>query len=331
MALFSDVFRVRALRNPAFYAHNEASDDFWKLRILFMENPPHVDPFHDPLLGHRKPSIEPRTYKHAKDGEINGRIPVLLYGDSFANCGDLPREKSLEGILNSDPRFNERHFLVDYAVGAHGLDQTLLLYENTVGRYSRPIVLMAPLDHDIDRSILTLRERCKPHFGFRDGALELRGVPPEPDPVAYVNQHPPEICFYLGRLVLKGLFNFDWNTLSNRARKEKVGTAILDRMAQDLKRRQLRHLFLVFEVTENARRKPTWRRNLIQGVLQRHGSQHVFTSDLLRSHAPMKGFDPLQYQVSRTDLHPNETYVRLVAEHILRWILEEERRRNPGA
>jgi len=102
---------MKEWRDPLLYADGDSSDDYWLLRVRFGAPPA---PRSDPLLGHIKTDITPGTYTHRQAGNLNGRTPVLLYGDSFANCA-TPARDCFEGLFNSNARFAEKYYLLNYA------------------------------------------------------------------------------------------------------------------------------------------------------------------------------------------------------------------------
>ena len=123
--LFSETFFMKPLKRPEFYA-NEWDGNYFKLRHFFNEK--YKEPS-DKILGWTSPSIVvSKTYSHTDDPKIENRVPVLLYGDSFAHC-HAPNGQCVHDILNGDPNFNGSHYLLNYGVSGYGADQIYLLYK----------------------------------------------------------------------------------------------------------------------------------------------------------------------------------------------------------
>lgn len=79
--LFSGLSVMQKLRVEHLYADG---GDMWNLRYFF-GGKAYIRPYPvHPLLGWVSKKVSPDTYEHISSGEIIGRIPVLLYGDSFA-------------------------------------------------------------------------------------------------------------------------------------------------------------------------------------------------------------------------------------------------------
>src|SRR5262249_36047810 len=112
--LFSDIPYMQQYRDPALYAYME-SDNYWKLALLFGKyKPPQTPP---PELGWVRRLIDWQTYVHVESVKAADKRPVLLYGDSFVACAEqLPKEECFQGMLNGDPHFSHKHYLLNYGV-----------------------------------------------------------------------------------------------------------------------------------------------------------------------------------------------------------------------
>jgi len=170
--LFSEAPFVKPLQKAGLYADCTSSDDYWKLLYLF---PGHDEPsgaryqrgskvsHYDSQLGWVNSLISPETYRHTDAADLGSRTPILLYGDSFAQCRTRPDE-CFQGLVNGDPQLNSTHRLLNYGVWGYGLDQIYLLYRKTIDLYEDPIVGISSLPEDMDRAVLTVRDAPKPHF-----------------------------------------------------------------------------------------------------------------------------------------------------------------------
>ena len=165
------------LRQPQnFFTQDEPG--FWTTSVRFTptERLKPVPNF-DPVVGWTGSRVEPLTYEHDDEDLLLTRRPVLLYGDSFAECTTGPRE-CWQGLLQRSGR-GRTHALLNYGVGGYGFDQTVLLMQRSLDRFADrdPIVIVSIfVDDDLNRILVPFRGWGKPRFGVRDGAL----VAPEP-------------------------------------------------------------------------------------------------------------------------------------------------------
>ncbi len=327
--LFSGAKFMESFRRAELYADYHSDDDFWKLLYSFGLCHPPVHP--DALLGWVKPSIEPGTYDHAKRPELQWRIPVLFYGDSFATCS-TPPEDCFHGILNKDAGFSSRYYMINYAVAGYGLDQIYLLFDRTVQRYRRPIVIISLLDTDLDRSVLTFRDGQKPYFVLQNGKLQLQGVPINPEPKEYLEAHPPEIGCYLCAAGMRMLFDGVSNDGGSRGlisnsriafgrieEKKRLNRAIILNMRDILRQRNIPYLFVVFESPVRIWEDPDWRLKFLTTLFQQYGIPYMLARDVIRKHSYQDTYCPQKYMFSPRNWHPNSTYNRLIAERIAQW------------
>ena len=211
--LFSDLALMKPLRRPGLYADHNTSDNYWKLQRLFscigqtQTDSLQRIPNYDPLLGWVNPLIHAGSYQHVDVAGIGTRTPVLLYGDSFAQCR-TSADECFQAILNQDSRFVEKNYLINYGVWGYALDQTCLLYQKSIDLYQKPLVIISLLPEDMDRSLLKVRDYPKPYFELVKGELELRGVPVNPDLNVYYSAHRPDIKSYF--LAMLKLWAYDY-------------------------------------------------------------------------------------------------------------------------
>lgn len=190
--LCSNTSIMDKFRDPALYANWFCEDDHWKLLYQFHKISKQSP---DKLLGWVKPSISQNTYLHKNFSELNNRRPVLLYGDSFANC--MPSENCFGEILNSDEVFNQEFYLLNYGIVGYGLDQIYLLFKHSIANYQAPIVIASLMTFDMDRSILSVRGGPRPYFKVNEEDLELIGPPKNTNHQNFFSNNPPEIRSYL--------------------------------------------------------------------------------------------------------------------------------------
>jgi len=255
--LFGDGWAARAgarLRQCHLYARPGNEDDSWKLRALFSADHgarPHEFP--DPELGWIKATIEPGTYRHAEEELLDGKRPLLVYGDSFAQC-TTDRHDAFEALLERS-ELAERYALLNFGVGGYGVDQMYLLLRATIERYVErdPLVVVCILvDEDLDRTILSLRNFPKPRFTLAGDELVLHR-PEQTSAAEFVAAHPLQIHSYLWRFLTvgSGLLpdRVAWLFLGEedaRAEKRALNARLLRAMRDLLVERGLDHFFVLF-------------------------------------------------------------------------------------
>ncbi|MCB9171151.1 MAG: hypothetical protein H6594_12460, partial [Flavobacteriales bacterium] len=251
--LFSGMTGFAHLRQPGLYARNYPdttglifSQEYWKLYTL-LGGPlrPPEDPH--PLLGWTG-YFDGTTYKPRNAPPANGRRPVLLFGDSFAQCVTVT---CFEGILNADSAFAKDHYFINYGAGGYGLDQIALLYHQVIDRYDHPFVVLSMMTRDMERALLDARVGEKPRFSLEGDSLVLHNVPIDPDPEAWYAANGPGIPSYLWRLVDHVVFKdslvSEEETVRTKQDMERLNEALLREAIDDLNARHIDHLILLFE------------------------------------------------------------------------------------
>jgi hypothetical protein len=186
---------------PSYFQRFE--EGYWTSLVRFSEKA-RKDPIpgYDPVLGWRSRLIEAQSFAHPDEPKLGDRRPVLLYGDSFAQCLTRPRA-CWQGLMERSA-LRSTHGLLNYGVGGFGIDQTYLMLRSSLGRFAErePIVIVSVmLDDDLDRAVLPFRCWPKPRFHLEDGRLV------EPEPVeegveAYLERHPAGVVSWLWRLLI---------------------------------------------------------------------------------------------------------------------------------
>ena len=312
-----DLFHEK-LRQPRTYASYHSDDAYWKLQARFdsKKRPTKVHP----VLGWVN-DVNPGTYRHYASEQVGERTPVLMYGDSFAECAT---KRCFEDILNKDPEFSRSHYLLNHGVGGYGVDQIALLYEKTIGLYDDPIVVFSLMTKDLDRSILSYRSMQKPYFVIKDGALELSGVPIDADQAKYLEENPPRIRSYLWRLLIHsnvlpvGLRHALTGRDDAIARKIELNRMILERVLSDLRARNVPFVVLVFH--PHLKRKPmdgpgTWRDAFLRDFLEQQGVPYIWSKSVILRDAEGSGRKPAAYFFPGNN-HPNGLGNRLIAREI---------------
>ena len=327
--LFSETPFMRTLKRPEFFA-NEWDSDYFKLRHFFEQK--YQEPS-DKLLGWRNFRITASsTYAHIDDANIGNRTPVLLYGDSFAECTTCPDE-CFQDILNRDTHFSGTHYLLNYGVGGYGVDQTYLLYQKTIANYQSPIVVIGVLNYDLDRNITPVTWGLKPFFTVDKGNLQYHNSHLRSNVDEFFKRHPPTIVSYLWRLAihegsLPGCVTASFKSMEERRTDiQLISRAVLLELSEDLKRRNIPHVFVIFEWSKRMIEPPDWRVQFLVDFFRSNHVDFIMAREALVKHEQSGTFDWQKYTVS--DGHPNALYNRLVSEQILHWLwgLEQQRGR----
>lgn len=307
------------LRDPHRFANCLIDDDWWILEHAwrtqrwFCERKPH------PLLGWVG-NFSRDTYAHLQKDELNGRIPVLLYGDSFAQC--LEEATSFQAFLNNDEEFSKTHYLLNYGVGGYGVDQIYLLFLNSIDHYEKPFVIFSFMTLDLDRSILTVRDGQKPYFVADGDDMRLAGVPIDPDIDRFYRMHPPYIRSYFWRLLFHSMEYGKQECISRRREKQTldINRRILAATIRELRSRKLDFIFLVFQPIESFCGKPNWnwRDVWIMNFLDGENIPYICTKDVLDRKAPGRKMMDL---FVHNNWHPTPFANRLIAEEIKRQVL----------
>ena len=188
-------------RRPRHFADSKADADYWKLQYLFQPADARRDlRSHHPELGWTSQLFSGDTFEHVDEPRINGRRPVLLFGDSFARCA-LPHDGCWQMQLERTQDLSQEFCILNYGVRGYGLDQTLLLLRRVLPRWLErsPVVIFSLLvDDDIDRCALRFRNAPKPVLEL-DGET-LRTLEPGAEGTrAWVRENPPDVTSYLWR------------------------------------------------------------------------------------------------------------------------------------
>lgn len=332
LLLFSKLSFMSPLQSAKLYADDPTYELFW-LEDSF--NPTHNKPT-DPLLGwvNRK-LITPISYRHADDTSIASRRPVLFYGDSFVQC-HTPSQDCYQGILNTDRSFSSNYYCLNYGVSGYGLDQTYILYSKTVSRYDNPIVIVGILDSDIERSILPYTFGVKPYFVLENGNLQCHTdhIDIELLNTEFLERHPVNVWSYLGRLLIWGriippsLTTWVRSVEQRKTSIKSLNSSILFRMVEDLRKRDLQCLFILFEWPKAMGGPKDWRILWLADLLKSEGVGHVLARDLIEK-TGSPGFDPNRILAGGDGMHFNAEGNRLVSQYILSWIESRSKRTLP--
>jgi hypothetical protein len=329
-ALLSNSDSFRALKNPDVYAdlirHEQGdfyNEDYWKLNYIF--NHQEGDGLSDTLLGWTG-DFGGAERVHKREIELQGRRPVLFYGDSFTECVDTVA--CFEDWLNSDTVFSRGHFMLNYGTGGYGTDQIYLAMSTTAKCFNDPFVLVGILTTDLDRSMLQFRDAQKPYFELANNKLLLRGTPVPTNIGEYVSENPPKITSYL--------FNRLKNTRLWRGYKEdprandfiqrtkELNTAILNQLFDELEIITQSYAVVVFHPEHHVFND--WRLRYLREFLIGREIPYVCGLDLRVRDTTFLEYNTNNYVIENNG-HPTSHMNKLLANEIRGLILSDSFRK----
>ena len=253
--------------------------------------------------------IAPETYRHSADVPGETRRPILLFGDSYAQCV-TGRETCFEGLLASSDLADE-YVLLNYGVGGFGLDQAWLLYERAIENFAGrdPIVIVTTLvDADLARCLLRFRGWPKPRLAV-DEAGKLRSIAPElmSDTGAYLEEHGLGIRSFAWNYLIYGT---DWlprswrrdvdKELAQKQEMRALAGAIVRRWKRDLEQRGLESVFVLFQPMPHF--DPgfdSWEQRFYVGLLERIEWPYQSCRDAIRADALETGRGLAAYYIQK--------------------------------
>jgi hypothetical protein len=325
LLLFSDVSFMQRFRSPDLYGSWDSDDNYWKLYYLFggrFRPPEHPHP----QLGWVG-AFSRETYLHEDVDRVGNRIPILLYGDSFAECSTIEdKQKCFQGLVNSDPQLSGRFFLLNYGVGGYGVDQMYLLLKDSLPHYENPFVVVGIMTQDLDRSALSVRIGQKPFFRIERGQLILKGVPVEQDPGRFFSENPPQVVSYLARMWANtgGRFTrvkqFILGTEEQKNTKITVNEKIILEIVMELRQRRIPHLFVIFYPDWIYDDPADWREMFLRTLLETHRIPYLSTKEIIWDDAKKVGKHPKDYHY---DGHPTARAYQVLSQALKTRVLEK--------
>lgn len=319
--IFSHAPVFKNLKKPGNYSF-EISDDYWKLLYRFdttWKPPQHPHP----LLGWIG-FFDWKTLQHRDaNRKKEEQRPVLLYGDSFAQCQN-DSIQCFEDILNRDSTFSKNNFLFNYGVGGYGVDQAHLLFTKTVAAFEKPFVIFSIMPTDMDRCMLSVRTGQKPYFIETESGLELKGVPIDSIPENFYNQHPPEITSYLySRIYHSRLHPSSANLILKpkyRPKMLSLNKKLILKTAEELDKRKLDYVFIIFDELYSP--EGIWR---VDSLKQFFIDKHLYfinAGQLADEDSNRLGGFEFERYILQNDGHPTSYYNSLVCNEIKKYILD---------
>jgi hypothetical protein len=265
---------ARKVGSPSRFAFQH-EDLYWNfVRRLATSEAPSFEPPHDPQLGWTWPLIRPGSYEHAEERWLEGRRPVLLFGDSYSACL-TGREACFEGLHEASP-LATRSQLLNYGVCGYGFDQTWLLARAAVARHAAldpAVVIGILLDDDLRRMLLTLREYPKPRLRVADGRVVVPGEPIAS--LADLRAAPPPLPLSWSWTWLRRALRsnpLDDPESTERRELEQLTRALLGELVADLRARELDYFFLLFHPAHGFRSEGDWGTRLLRDTLDELGA-----------------------------------------------------------
>jgi len=301
LILFVDVPGLRKVTLQLRQANNffeKREPGFWTTSVAFTPTDRLKPiPAFDPLVGWAGSRVEPGTYRHRDENALAGRRPVLLFGDSFAECVTPPQE-CWQGLLNRS-EFGRTHFLLNYGVGGYGLDQSVLMLRAGLDAYREqdPIVILSVfVDDDLQRMLLPFRGWPKPRFEVEDGRLIEPGPVPE-GVEAFLDEQAPFVWSWAWRYVARRGADEQAGAADDRARIEELTPLLLAALKLDLEREGVTWFVVLFQgdsLLTPEGREDAWEHDFLARTLRELGIPYVSMRRELIEHATKPGASPKQ-------------------------------------
>lgn len=237
-------------RDAGLYLSTNICDDYFELIYLFSTPERRRMPILPQReLGWVSTTLDPETLRHPDEERVAGRRPALLFGSSYAVCW-FQEQACFQQLLERSDLARD-HCLLNFGVGAYGLDQVVLLAGKVVPRFAAldPVVILTVVvDADLPRSQVAFFMAPKPRFVAQAGEFRLR-LPDELDPQAFIERHPPEIRSYAWRYLAHALGLLEESSAARQQRvAERRGLAAfcLGRAHAELEAHGIEHFVVLF-------------------------------------------------------------------------------------
>ncbi len=329
--LFGNAKAFNFLREPSYYSNyirhvpeDFYDDDYWKLNYIFKKKRYKNEDPH-PLLGWII-NFNKKTLVHNDSNKVGNKRPVLLYGNSFAMC--VYQSKCFQDILNEDNDFAKEYYLLNYGVGAYGVDQIYLLMNETVDKYNKPFVVFSLLTTDMDRCMLSVRDAQKPYFVETDSGLQLQGVPINQPSSEYFRKNRPKIRSYLYNKFRNSVLNpFKKDEIREKDYIEKIKSInklILDKAFERLRKSEIDFVVLLFHPLHHD--KSEWRSLFLIDYFDANNVPYIYDLELVEKDTTFSTYEPDHYAIHGNG-HPTTHLNALISNEIKRYILDVDYRK----
>ena len=284
-----------------------------------------------PLLGWYA-RFDPQNFMHSETKFLHGRRPVLLFGDSYAQCSKSV--KCFEDFLNRDSEFKDSFHLLNYGVGGYGLGQISLLIENIVGKYKNPFIVIGLMVFDLDRSAMQFRTGPKPRYFVEDTKLVLEEAELTNDIPKYLLKNPVKFNSFLYRRICVALdkeINFaripflDSCIKDNVPKKKNLNRLLVKKIVADLESRKLDYVFLVFNPNwvgvSTLDGETTWREPYLRELFEQLNLPYIWSADAISSYRKRVEIPTSRFFGPEDSGHPSSLYNELIAKEIKKFVL----------
>lgn len=312
---------------PAAFGSPRDDNAYWE--VSFLGQPPAAQldhPDFDPYLGWTSYSPVGPDNAHPGESTLDGRRPLLLFGDSFGL--GVPGATSGDFESQFDASTLSREFaLLNFASGGYGLDQILLSLRRSVERLEaqRPVVVASLyVDDDIDRCVLSFRCWPKPRLRVVDAQLQP-DQPRVPRVEEYFASHASLSGSLVKTVLAKGVSRWAGRGQPRAADAEKreLGRAILTEMVSELRSRNVEFLFVLF-VGCNAVEQQLpgdWRETLVVETLESLDAPWLCVRPALVAHAALTDRKVTEYFLP--DDHPGRGHLNGLGNAVVFQAMQE--------
>jgi hypothetical protein len=319
-----------AIRQPHKWAHPE-TDAYWYLQHHFLGSAAGEAHGPDPEIGWVA-AINPITGEHPDEPTLGLRRPVLLFGDSFAQCTTPPEECFQTLLASSD--LGADHALLNYGVGGYGLDQIYLLIRRVLPRFGErnpKVIVGVMIDDDYLRSSLSFR--CWPKSSARIESGRLVVDPAGTCDVAeWSRLHPLPLRSWAIQMVqsLRG-HQIAEETRPSLSGYIELNRRLLEAIDEELRNAKVEYSFLFFSaqgtLTDDSRVQ--WTMELSEAFARESNAPAVFTKPyFLAAAGDPAGIGDLFGQTGRDLGHYNPAGNKVAFEALRQAVLDP--RAKPG-
>ena len=165
-----------------------------------------------------------------------GKLRVMIVGDSFTFGWDCSDEENWPSQLE---KLDNSLYVMNYGVGAYGVGQMLLTAEEFIEKSKPDVLIVAYIDDDLFRTMLSFRDYKKPCFKLVDGKLRLTNCPigSFKDVKRELGQHRlyglllPKLLTRVGRYLCPPKYGIDFGQFGGKEYCYELNARLLDEFA----------------------------------------------------------------------------------------------------